>query len=319
MLYRSLLDGLSGRRKFLQASAGGLMLASLSNCSQNPSANNKTSTVDFENPEENLKAFIKTTGSLDPSAETAGWFGGTLYANIGVEKMMPLVGVEGLGMMRVEPQGNNVYRIFNREFAVYKDIKTGEYLDNWTNPYTNESVEVWPIQNKTVLAEVSPIHKQDFDGTIVEFPFKPPWVIQDDTAFSLFELHAAFPNPLTPDKWPRESAGPINKTSEMFHRTTSLSQLADPDTPHANYVGTWMRIGPWLPWMLMGQKEGHIVYRSFMNRIGPVEKTPKQLLDYMENKFPEFLSAPPQEDWGKPNDSSFSVYMENNSPKPLNL
>ena len=137
MLYRSLLDGLSGRRKFLQASAGGIMLASLSNCSQSQNTNNKTATIDFENPEENLKAFIKTTASLDPTAETAGWFGGTLYANIGVEKMMPLVGVEGLGMMRVEPQGNNVYRIFNREFAVYKDLKTEEYLDNWTNPYTD--------------------------------------------------------------------------------------------------------------------------------------------------------------------------------------
>ena len=52
--------------------------------------------IDFENPAENLKAFVKLTASLDPSAETAGWFGGTIYSVIGDQKKVePLSGVEG--------------------------------------------------------------------------------------------------------------------------------------------------------------------------------------------------------------------------------
>lgn len=36
------------------------------------------------------------------------------------------------------------------------------------------------------------------------------------TAFNVLEVHAAFPNPMMPEEWTRESAGPINRTSEMF-------------------------------------------------------------------------------------------------------
>lgn len=322
MLFTALTDHLAGRRQILQsalglgaAGLGGMAMAGLPGEAKADGHAPEKAMVNFEDPTENLRAYMKLTGNLDPSVETCGWFGGTLYGNIGVEKMLPLIGVEGLGVMRVEPQGNNTYRVFNREFAVYKDLKTGEYLDDWVNPYTEERVKVWPIQNLKVMGEVAPIRKQDFDGTIVEIPFSPPWIIQGDKAFSLLELHAAFPNPMTPEDWPRESAGPINKTSEMFNRMTTLSDLADPDTTSADYVGTWVRIGPWLPWMLMGQRDGHIVYRSFMNKTGPVENVPEKLRTYMEKNYPEFLQAPPASDWGKPNDSSFSVYMENNEPE----
>jgi len=315
MLHTSIVDHLSGRRQFLQSAAS---LGAFGMMGAAAKADGHAS-VNFDDPSENLRAYIKMTGNLDPTVETCGWFGGTLYANIGIEKMMPLCGVEGLGVMRIEPQGNNTYRVFNREFAVYTDLKTGEYLDDWVNPYTEERVRVFPIQNKRVMGEVAPIRKQDFDGTIVEIPFSPPWIIQDDKAFSLLELHAAFPNPMTPDKWPRESAGPINKTSEMFNRMTTLSELANPDTTSADYVGTWVRIGPWLPWMLIGQRDGHIVYRSFMNKTGAIENIPEKLRSYMEKNYPEFLEAPPSSDWGMPNDSSFSVYMEQNEPQPAQM
>lgn len=273
--------------------------------------------IDFSNPAENLRAFIKLTGSLDPSAETTGWFGGTIYAVIGdQQKLQPLIGVEGFGINRIEQKSENVYRIFNREFAVYKDLETGRILERWDNPLNGESVDVFPIQNRTVTAEIAPIIKQDFDGTMVEFPFNPPWLVQQGTAFSVLEVHTAFPNPMTPQEWPRESAGPINRTSEMFNRAANYAELADPDSPHANSNGTWVRISPWLPWMLMGQSEGHLLYRTFIQRTGEVSKLPSQLLEYTSKHYPEFLSAPPPEVWGTPNDSSFSVYMEKREPVP---
>jgi hypothetical protein len=273
--------------------------------------------IDFSNPAENLKAFVKLTGSLDPGVESCGWFGGTIYAVLGKdEAVKPLISVEGCGVNRIEQRGDNLYRIFNREFAVYKDLETGAYLDRWTNPLTDETVDVFPIQNRRVTAEIAPIHKQDFDGTMVEFPFSPPWIVMQGTAFNVLEVHTAFPNPLTPDEWPRESAGKINRTSEMFNRAANYAQLADPDTPHADSTGTWVRLSPWLPWMLMGQAEGHLMYRTFLKRVGDSTNLPGPLFEYMSKNYPDFLSAPASSAWGKPNDSSFSVYMENNEPAP---
>ena len=321
MLFSSLIDTIANRREAMRAMAGASTIAAGMAAMAGSSAlaqtrNAKRVPVDFKDPAQNLKSFIKITGDLDPTKESVGWFGGTIYGNRGVEPLKPLVGVQGVGMLRVKFMGENTYRLFNREFAAYTDLKTGEILESWKNPYTEETVEVIPIKNMIVNAQIAPIVEQDFDGHKVKFPFSPPWITQTDKAFSLFEIHAAFPNPMKPEAWPRESAGPINRTSEMFQRMCNLEELERDDISAANYVGTWTRLGPWLPWMLMGQADGHVVYRSFMNRTGKPENLPPNLLAYMEKKYPEFLKAPGDETWGKPNDSSFTVYMSQNKPKP---
>ena len=317
MIFSSLIESVTSRRHLIQSVAGAPMLAA--GMASLPGGSAKAAarqTIDFKDPAQNLKAFIKLTADLDPTKESVGWFGGTIYGTRGVEALKPLVGVSGVGMIRVKPMGDNVYRVFNREFAAYTDPKTGEIIESWKNPYTEETVDVIPIKNMKMSAQISPIIEQDFDGPKVKFPFSPPWIIQNDKAFQLFEMHTAFPNPMKPDVWPRESAGTINRTSEMFQRMCSLADLENPDLSAADYVGTWTRVGPWLPWMLMGQAEGHVTYRSFMNRAGKVTNLPPALLAYMEKKYPEFLKAPGDEVWGTPNDSSLAVYMSQNKPKP---
>jgi hypothetical protein len=318
MMYASLIDAITTRRGAIQSMAGAAAMFGAMGGAQAATDKkaSKREPIDFKDPAQNLKAFLKVSGDINPKNEKVGWFGGTLYAVRGTDKLVPLIGVSGFGVMRIEPQGGNIYHVFNREFATYTDLKTGDILEQWKNPLTDEVVDVVPIKNKIVNAKVSPVMEQDFDGHKVSFPFSPPWIVQGDKAFSLLEVHAAFPNPMKVDTWPRESAGPINRTSEMFQRMVSLSDLENPDLTSVDYVGTWTRVSPWLPWMLNGQMDGHILYRCFMNRTGRPENLPKNLLTYVEKKYPEFLQAPGPETWGKPNDSSFTVYMAERKPQP---
>jgi hypothetical protein len=329
----SLINALADRRTALKTffswgAAGAAMAAGVSACGSGPkegaapaptagaSGAAAQPAIDFGNPAENLRAFIKLTGDLDPKAETVGWFGGDVFAVLGPDKpLQKLFGVEGFGVLRVSPQPDGSYRLFNRELAYYKDAKTGEFIDTWLNPFTNETVEVKPIHNKTVNAEIAPLMKMDFDGTLVEIPFSPPWTIMRDRALSLFEVHTAFPNPMTPAAWPRESSGPVTRISEMFQRITTLAELADPARTYADYSGVWTRIGPWMPWMLQGQAPGHLLFRTFMDRTGTADRLPAPLRERAEKLHPDFFVAPGDETWGGPNDSSFSVYMSENKPK----
>ncbi|UCG73262.1 MAG: DUF1838 family protein [Chromatiales bacterium] len=278
-------------------------------------------TINFQDPAQNLRSFIKVLGNLDPSVETMGWFGGDLFAVTSPDKpLQKMFGVEGMGVLRVEPQEDGSYRLFNRECAFYKHPFTGQYIDTWQNPFTGEEVQVSPIHNMVVNAEVAPVFKMDFDGEVQEMPFTPPWWVQEkiNTAMSMFEVHVVAPNPMTVEEWPRESAGPMNRISEMFHRSVRLSELQDENTTSADYEGVWTRVGPWLPWMLQGQAEGHLLYRTFMTRPGTIDRMPDQLLQQVADKLgEEYFVAPPPETWGQQNDSSFSVYMEENEPAPM--
>lgn len=303
--------------------AGGLLASACAGPTDSQPAAARREPVDFTDPVQSLRAFIKLIGDLDPTKETAGWFGGTVFSDTRRDRpLKPLFGIEGFGVVRTEEQPDGSFRVFNRECAFYKDLKTGEFLDVWKNPYTKEEVEVMPIHNMTVNAnliiseKVGTAIEMDFDGNLMEVPLPLAWDNFGDKLFSTFEVHTAFPNELKPDVWPRESAGPVLRIAEIFQRVASLADVENPDSTSTDYSGTWTRVGPWLPWMLQGQAEGNLFFRTFMTKLSSVDQLPRPLREITEQRLPEFFVAPSPDTWGGKNDSSFSVYVSENEPKP---
>ncbi len=303
--------------------AGGLLASACAGPTDSQPAAARREPVDFTDPVQSLRAFIKLIGDLDPTKETAGWFGGTVFSDTRRDRpLKPLFGIEGFGVVRTEEQPDGSFRIFNRECAFYKDLKTGEFLDVWKNPYTKEEVEVMPIHNMTVNAhliiseKVGTAIEMDFDGNLMEVPLPLVWDNFGDKLFSTFEVHTAFPNELKPDVWPRESAGPVLRIAEIFQRVASLADVENPDSTSGDYSGTWTRVGPWLPWMLQGQADGNLFFRTFMTKLSSVDQIPRPLREITEQRLPEFFVAPSPDTWGGKNDSSFSVYVSENEPKP---
>jgi Protein of unknown function (DUF1838) len=303
--------------------AGGMLLGACSAPSRAPAANAKRVPVNFSDPAQSLKAFIKLTGDLDPTKETAGWFGGAIFGDTRRDRpLKPLIGVEGFGVVRTEAQPDGSFRVFNRECAFYKDLKTGQFIDQWTNPYTQEVCDVKPIHNMTVNAHliVSPkvgtAIEMDFDGTLMEVPLPLGWDVFGDKVFSNFEVHTAFPSELKPKEWPRESAGEVLRIAEIFQRVAHLAEVENPDTTSTDYSGTWTRVGPWLPWMRQGQADGSLVFRTFMTKLSSIDQLPAGLRKITEERLPEYFQAPPASSWGSKNDSSFSVYVRENKPLP---
>ena len=60
-------------------------------------------------------------------------------------------------------------------------------------------------------------------------------------------IHLAYPSALQPDKWPRESAGPIAQVSEYFAHHVKAADMQNEKLTTLDYRGTWNRITPWCP------------------------------------------------------------------------
>jgi hypothetical protein len=303
--------------------AGGLLLGACASASRQQLATAKRVPVDFKDPAQSLRSFIKLTGNLDPTKETPGWFGGTVFGDTRRDRpLQPLFGIEGFGVVRTEAQPDGSFRVFNRECAFYTDLKTGKFIDQWKNPYTGEMCNVKPIHNMTVNAHliVSPkmgtAIEMDFDGKLMQVPLPLGWNVFDDKLLSTFEVHTAFPSELTPEKWPRESAGKVLRIAEIFQRVASLADLENPDTTSTDFSGTWTRVGPWLPWMRQGQADGSLVFRTFMTKLKSADQLPPDLGAIIKERLPEYFQAPSPDTWGSKNDSSFSVYARENTPLP---
>jgi hypothetical protein len=55
---------------------------------------------------------------------------------------------------------------------------------------------------------------------------------------------------------------------------------------------SWDRVGPWLPWMKMGNKGGHLIYSAFGNKADSFSDLPELLQDEINSRLPLYKNAP---------------------------
>ena len=278
--------------------------------------------VDFKDPKWNRDTFARMDGNLDPTKEKLGWLKGKAYGVRDNEKVRPLFGVEGFSFTRTRRLPNGDWRRLLREIIFYRDLETGQILRNWRNFYTNEEVRVVPIANDpfnfTISDTIQP--PPSYGGLQTEKRAAKPFLLDwsegpDGTLICNTGIDMIYPNALQPAKWPRESAGPMNRVSEHFIYTIKRKDAENPRLSNLPLVGSWSRITPWLPWMLMGQAPGHVSYFTHFATLQSVAQLPADLVAAARAVNPLYLSAP-MEDYG-PSLSSLENYARTEKPAPV--
>ena len=276
--------------------------------------------LDFSKPDDNLTAWVKLVSSLEDGVETCGFFGGTQYAVIGTQEVIqPLFRIQGFGMSRVTKLPDGRYQNLHREVVFYLDLKEDRILEEWENPYTGETVEVFSTHNDPVNSHYASMFEQRFGNPeegfeTVKFPFVLPWETFGDRAVVSFAVNTRWPSPLPAEKWPRENFGKWYRTSEYFQIHSSLANLNDPDMPKVPYTGAWQKVAPWHPWMAMDNREGGILGITNVFSLDSTDDLPPHVLAYAEKNFPKYLHAPTE--WVEPNMATWETYAQERTPLP---
>jgi hypothetical protein len=278
--------------------------------------------------EDNMTAYARLQGNLDGSKTKYGWYKGMVSAVMPDKAVKDLFMMEGFSCARLIPKEDGIgYHKVLREVGFYREQRfgrSGKIMDTWKNPLTREEVKVVPIANDPFNYDITPFFPEppNYGGLntgkpFPKIPLKLPWMpdiynnnVRLDTHINLY-----YPNALDPVTWPRESSGKMNRVTESFLYNINLDDLQDPDQTTTKYNGSWMRITPWLPWMLMGQTPGHIVYQSFMGSVDSLDVLPEDLVLAAEALDPKFLEAP-TEVYG-PSLSSLERYEIEQTPMPV--
>lgn len=270
---------------------------------------------DPKRPEHNTLAFCKLMADTRDGVETCGYFKGQVLAYRGpTERLAPLFGFEGFGMTRTFQVDDYAWRKLHKEVAFYTDLKTGEVIDQWHNPFLDETVQVAHVHNDVVNSTWAPTYSFGVGPSKVTLPFVFPWLVMGDNAVVDFGVNITHPAVLKPETWPRESHGDITQVYEAIQVHASLADLVDPRQTAVQTSGSWQRIAPWLPWMLMGQTPGHLVYKTVTRRMREgVEGLPEHIRAYTEAHYPDYFTAPTE--WQEPNVSSYEVYAREHQPR----
>ncbi len=279
--------------------------------------------VDFLDPEWNRDTYVRLDGDIDPTKVKVGWLKGKVYGVRPNEPVRQLFLNVGMSVVREVRQPDGSYRRLLRECVFYRDIKTGKLIDKWYNPYTDETVDVVPIANDPFNFTISQWNPEppSYGGLNKDKPPRTPFLQEweegpDDTLILRTDIDMMYPNGLDPKVWVRESSGPFNRVSEHFIYTMKRKDVEDPKQTRIPYTGAWTRITPWLPWMLMGQAEGHITYfNNFTSVDDGIAGLPEDLVAAARNMGEKWLDAP-QTDYG-PSLSSIENYMKDHKPAPV--
>lgn len=278
--------------------------------------------IDFKNPLWNRDTYARLDADLDSSKEKVAWLKGKVYGCRPNEKNRPLFEMEGFSVVKTKHLEDGSIRRMLRECVFYRDLETGELLNEWTNPYTNKTVKVVPIANDPFNFTISAYkpkgpsygglnkHDGEQEPFLLDWTESPNGTITLNTGIDLF-----YPNALQPEKWPLESAGSFNRVSEYFIYVFKRADAEDSSKTHIPAIGSWSRITPWLPWMHMGQADGFITYFSTFQTVPNIEALPQDMVEMAKAIDPKFLSAP-TEDYG-PSLSSLENYAREQTPAPV--
>ena len=314
------------RRQFL-ATAGAVALAPASIAAVSPASSRHRISNDalralFKDPIWNRETTARLEADIAPGKFVNGYVTGTVCGVRDGEAVRPLFGFEVFSALRVLKQPDGSYQRMCRELVFYRDLKTGEMMDTWFNPYTNEEVRVVDIANDPfnyVISEYYP-DPPNYGGLNTVKPPRRPFLrdwalLRDDMVILQSDIHLYYRNALDPAVWPRESAGVMNRVSELFRYQIRREDIENPELTHLPHTGVWNRVTPWLPWMLMGGAPGHILYSGTFSSVSGVDAIPPAVAKRVLERYPHYQIAP--EKWVEPSLSSLENYARTQKPAPI--
>jgi len=226
----------------------------------------------------NAKDWVKVRSSLDGTQTFLTWTG-SIYAFVPGEKRKRLFKMVGMSVSRCIGKQEESWDFTSRELTYYLEPSTGEILQRWGNSWTGEALSVMHVANSPVQGH--------FKG---EFPAQ----VEGNSTTFVFDLFPTYPNPLAEDpKFADYSPNPTYQAAELFKLTVPTEDLLNSELPSVSKLNlSWDRIGPWLPWMKMGDRPGHLIYSAYGSKVNGFNDLPQLLQNEINTRVPVYKNAP---------------------------
>lgn len=245
-------------------------------------------------------------GEADGRPAVYHW-SGNVYSRVQGEPDRLLFKGEGMNIRTCttinDPVLGKGWRQVSREVMLYLDPRTGEVLRRWTNPWTDETVDVMHINNDPVNSR--PSFARNVDGTPAR---QSPMRREGRWIYMPIEVPLFYTNPLTGEY--QDFVGGKYHAMEIFDFAFDANEMLNADKfPMAYPIVSWVRISDWMPWMKMRGRQGQMVFNAMGNKLKSYDELPKVLKDEIALNYPIYTTPPPIDD-ARPNATTWTVFKQ---------
>ena len=260
-------------------------------------------TLDLADPKTRAMVRAKVGGSI--AEETVYTFYRLhLYGYANEGNLIPFVTMNNLNITKWKPLPNGNYAGTVFESGAYCKFDTDGSIDVWENPITGEKRDVWPFIGGPLKAEVGPDGAVT-DETATVKPKAQRIDIIGDTIFVPSQSAFSFPNPMKPEQYPKESAGPIYYWDSHFVHAAKVADVLNPKLTRAGAFSQFQNLVSWHPWFGLGGKPGRTYGKAYGTKLKNLDELPKGARLTLEKQTPEIFNV---DNWTKPR-LDFPEYM----------
>ncbi|WP_446831092.1 DUF1838 family protein [Candidatus Foliamicus sp.] len=228
-----------------------------------------------------LKSWMRMQASFEEQ-DSPWWYMGRIYAQIGESEPRHILDLEGTEIYWARPLGDGQFSISSRTLTFFKDPATGEMLDEFANPYTGENIPVRPnILGGRDGARYSN-EGMTFSERIDPSGQLRRWNWQWTHSGRHVWLMASRGMQHMPQPW-----------LEAFTMFCLADDFADSSISSLRSSFSSTYFSPWLHWMGMEGREGHLIWHSSGCKLESVDEVSEAYRERADRLFPGKLTANP--------------------------
>lgn len=245
---------------------------------------------DFSDKAQANIAKVKMTGSIAPGPTPVYSFMRlNIYGDTNTGMYTPMFTMNNL-IVDYWTAKDDHFEMKKHEAGVYTKFDSDEVIEAWDNPWTGETLALYPFR-------LGPVFRQYGPEGVTAMALAPqalPLEIIGDRIFYATQSIAEAPSVFDPKVFPKESPGKTIFLNSFMTFSALAQDVFNPDVTSAPVHIQLQNKFNWPPWMHMGQRPGGTVARGFGAKISGLEALPASVLDGFKRITPEILDT---SDW----------------------
>ena len=245
---------------------------------------------DLTLPVNNVTSMLRMQATIGNQEQTPWHYTGILWAQKHSEQPIPMVKIEGMESYKVIPLNDGTYEILGNMVTFFRDIETGEMIDEYTNPFTGKTNKVEPNLRKATSIgrglNVSPmgIRPTSFIDQMPDKPLLIDWNFGSDTVW--MQSQTAYPPGLSAPRLQR------------FTMFSPLDKFLDQSITSLPTMFTATVLMPYLHWMDMDEEEGHTLWHASGVKLNDMSELPEEYSSRLMSEYSDYSIFDLSEDSG---------------------